>query len=150
MTMNDKKMKKWEPFSELVTMRDDMDRLFDVFFGTQSQTIDDLWRPSIDIEESNGNLMVRAEIPGMDKKDIKVVVKDDVLTISGERKRENETKDKTFHRIERSYGQFRRMIRLPAEVDADMVKATYKDGVLNVTLPKPESMKPKHIYVKME
>ncbi|KPL12833.1 hypothetical protein AMJ74_06055 [candidate division WOR_3 bacterium SM1_77] len=148
--MNDKKMKKWEPFSELVTMRDDMDRLFDVFFGTQSQTIDDLWRPSIDIEESNGNLMVRAEIPGMDKKDIKVVVKDDVLTISGERKRENETKDKTFHRIERSYGQFRRMIRLPAEVDADMVKATYKDGVLNVTLPKPESMKPKHIDVKME
>jgi HSP20 family protein len=150
MTMNDKKMKKWEPFSELVTMRDDMDRLFDVFFGTQSQTIDDPWRPSIDIEESNGNLMVRAEIPGMDKKDIKVVVKDDVLTISGERKRENETKDKTFHRIERSYGQFRRMIRLPAEVDADMVKATYKDGVLNVTLPKPESMKPKHIDVKME
>jgi HSP20 family protein len=148
--MNDKKMKKWEPFSELVTMRDDMDRLFDVFFGTQSQTIDDPWRPSIDIEESNGNLMVRAEIPGMDKKDIKVVVKDDVLTISGERKRENETKDKTFHRIERSYGQFRRMIRLPAEVDADMVKATYKDGVLNVTLPKPESMKPKHIDVKME
>jgi HSP20 family protein len=148
--MNDKKMKKWEPFSELVTMRDDMDRLFDVFFGTQSQTIDDLWRPSIDIEESNGNLMVRAEIPGMKKEDIKVSVKEDMLTISGERKQENETRDKTFHRIERSYGQFRRMIRLPAEVDADKVKATYKDGVLNVTLPKPESMKPKHIDVKME
>lgn len=148
--MNDKKMKKWEPFSELVTMRDDMDRLFDVFFGTQPQTIDDLWRPSIDIEESNGNLMVKAEIPGMKKENIKVSVKEDMLTISGERKQENETKDKTYHRIERSYGQFRRMIRLPAEVDADKVKASYKDGVLSVTLPKPASMKPKHIDVEME
>ena len=143
-------MKKWEPFTELVTMRDDVDRLFDVFFGTQPQILEDLWRPSIDIEESNGNLMVKAEIPGMDKKDIKVIVKDDVLTISGERKRENETKEKTFHRIERSYGQFRRMIRLPAEVDADKVKATYKDGVLNVTLPKPASTKPKHIDIDNE
>lgn len=148
--MNDKKMKKWEPFSELVTMRDDMDRLFDVFFGTQPQTIDDLWRPSIDIEESNGNLMVKAEIPGMKKENIKVSVKEDMLTISGERKQENETRDKTYHRIERSYGQFQRMIRLPAEVDADKVKASYKDGVLSVTLPKPESMKPKHIDVEME
>lgn len=148
--MNDKKMKKWEPFSELVTMRDDMDRLFDVFFGTQPQTIDDLWRPSIDIEESNGNLMVKAEIPGMKKENIKVSVKEDMLTISGERKQENETRDKTYHRIERSYGQFQRMIRLPAEVDADKIKASYKDGVLSVTLPKPESMQPKHIDVEME
>ena len=148
--MNDKKIKKWEPFRELVTMRDDMDRLFDVFFSPQPHIMEDLWRPSIDIEENNGNLMVKAEIPGMDKKDIKVVVKDDMLTISGERKRENETKEKTFHRIERSYGQFRRMIRLPAEVDPDKVKATYKDGILNVTLPKPESMKPKHIDVEIK
>ena len=148
--MNDKKIKKWEPFRELVTMRDDMDRLFDVFFSPQPHIMEDLWRPSIDIEENNGNLMVKAELPGMDKKDIKVVVKDDMLTISGERKRENETKEKTFHRIERSYGQFRRMIRLPAEVDPDKVKATYKDGILNVTLPKPESMKPKHIDVEIK
>lgn len=147
--MNDKSMKRWEPFRDLVTMRDDMDRLFDVFFGVQPQDMEDLWRPAIDIEENNGNLMVRAEIPGMKKEDIKVSVKEDMLTISGERKRENETKDKTFHRIERSYGQFRRMIRLPATVDADKVKATYKDGVLNVTLPKPESMKPKNIDVEI-
>jgi HSP20 family protein len=147
--MNDKTMKRWEPFRDLVTMRDDMDRLFDVFFGAQPQAIEELWRPAIDIEENNGNLMVRAEIPGMKKEDIKVSVKEDMLTISGERKRENETKEKTFHRIERSYGQFRRMIRLPAMVDADKVKATYKDGVLNVTLPKPESMKPKQIDVEI-
>ena len=148
--MNEKKMKLWEPFRDLVSMRDDMDRLFETFFGTQPQSFDDFWRPAVDIEENNGNLMVKAEIPGMTKDDIKVSVQEDLLTISGERRQENETKDKTFHRIERCYGKFRRMIRLPAQVDADKVKASYKDGVLNVTLPKPESLKPKHIDVEIK
>ncbi len=148
--MNDRKMKLWEPFTELVTMRNDVDRLFDTFFGRENDTYDNYWRPAIDIEENNGNLMVRAEIPGMSKEDIKVAVKDNMLTISGERKRENESKDKTYYRVERCYGQFQRMIRLPAEVDADKVKATYKDGVLHVTLPKPESMKPKQIDVEIK
>lgn len=148
--MKGKKLTLWEPFRELVTMRDDMDRLFETFFGTQPQTMEDFWRPAIDIEENNGNLMVRAEIPGMNKENIKVSVKEDMLKISGERKQENETKEKTFHRIERSYGKFERIIRLPSEVDADKVKASYKDGVLNVTLPKPESMKPKQIDVEIK
>ncbi len=145
--MNEKQMKPWEPFRELVSMRDDMDRFFDTFFGSGQGDLGNYWKPAIDIEESNGNLMVRAEIPGMAKEDIKVSVQDDMLTISGERTRENEKKDKTVHRIERCYGQFRRMIRLPATVDADKVKATYKDGVLHITLPKPESLKPKHIEI---
>ncbi len=148
--MKGKKLTLWEPFRELVTMRDDMDRLFETFFGTQPQTMDEFWRPAIDIEENNGNLMVRAEIPGMNKENIKVSVKEDMLKISGERKQENETKEKTFHRIERSYGKFERIIRLPSEVDADKVKASYKEGVLNVTLPKPESMKPKQIDVEIK
>lgn len=147
--MNEKNIKVWEPFRDLVTVRDDVDRLFDAFFGRTYDDMENFWRPATDIEENNGNLMVRAEIPGMKKEEIKVSVKDDVLTISGERSRENETKDKTVHRIERSYGQFRRMIRLPAQVDVDKVKATYKDGVLNVILPKPESMKPKQIEVEI-
>jgi HSP20 family protein len=146
--MNEKKLKIWKPFRELVSMRDDVDRLFDTFFGSNQGDLENYWKPAIDIEESNGNLLVRAEIPGMSKEDIKVSVQDDMLTISGERNRENEKKDKTFHRIERCYGQFRRMIRLPAAVDADKVKATYKDGVLHVTLPKPESLKPKQIDVE--
>jgi HSP20 family protein len=148
--MKEKKLTLWEPFRELVTMRDDVDRLFDTFFGRQPQTMDEFWQPAIDIEENNGNLMVRAEIPGMNKDDIKVSVKEDLLKISGERKHENETKEKTFHRIERSHGKFERIIRLPSEVDADKVKASYKDGVLNVTLPKPESMKPKKIDVEIK
>jgi len=147
--MTEKKMRIWEPFKELVSMRDDMDRLFDTFFGSNVDNLEGFWKPAIDIEESNGNLVVNAEIPGMTKEDIKVSVQDDVLTISGERKRENEKKDKMFHRIERCYGEFHRMIRLPATVDADKVKAAYKDGVLQVILPKPESLKPKNIDVEI-
>jgi HSP20 family protein len=147
--MTEKKMKIWEPFRELVSMRDDMDRLFGTFFGSNVDNLEKYWKPAIDIEENNGNLMVTVEIPGMTKNDIKVSVQDDVLTISGERKRENENKDKMFHRIERSYGEFHRMIRLPATVDADKVKAVYKDGVLQVTLPKPDSLKPKNIDVEI-
>jgi HSP20 family protein len=148
--MKEKNIKLWEPFRELVTMRDDVDRLFHTFFGRENDTYDSYWRPAIDIEENNGNLMVRAEIPGMSKDDIKVSVKDNLLTISGERKRENESKDKTYYRVERCYGEFRRMIRLPAEVDADKVKASYKDGILHVTLPKPESIKPRQIDVEIK
>jgi len=148
--MNTKNIKIWEPFRELVTMRDDVDHLFDTFFGRENENYDNYWRPAIDIEENNGNLMVKAEIPGMSKEDIKVSVKDNLLTISGERKRENESKGKTFYRVERCHGQFRRIIRLPAEVDADKVKASYKDGVLHVILPKPESMKPKQIDVEIK
>lgn len=147
--MTEKKMRIWEPFKELVSMRDDMDRLFDTFFGSNVDNPEGFWKPAIDIEESNGNLVVNAEIPGMTKEEIKVSVQDDVLTISGERKRENEKKDKMFHRIERCYGEFHRMIRLPATVDVDKVKAAYKDGVLQVILPKPESLKPKNIDVEI-
>ena len=145
--MNEKNIKIWEPFRDLVTVRDDVDRLLDTFFGRESAVYDECWRPAVDIEENNGNLVVKAELPGISKQDIKVSVKDDMLTIMGERKRENEQKDRLFHRVERCYGQFRRMIRLPAQVDADKVKAAYKDGVLQITLPKPESMKPKQIDV---
>ena len=147
--MTDRKMKIWEPFRELVSMRDDMDRLFGTFFGSNVDNFEKYWKPAIDIEESNGNLMVTAEIPGMTKEDIKVSVHNDVLTISGERKQENEKKEKMFHRIERCYGEFHRMIRLPATVNADKVKAVYKNGVLQVTLPKPESLKPKNIDVEI-
>lgn len=141
---------KWEPFSDLVSLRDDMDRLFETFFGQHPEGREGFWTPIVDIEESNGNILVKAEIPGMEKDEIKVSVRDNMLTISGERKQEIETKDKTFHRIERSYGKFSRTITLPSEVDADKVKAAYKDGVLNIILPKPESVKPKQIEVEIK
>ena len=148
--MAERYLTRWEPLRDLVTMRDDMDRLFESFFGKMPEMKSDLWSPAIDIAENNGNIEVHAEIPGIKKEDIKVTVKDNVLSISGERKQENEVKEKTFHRIERTYGKFCRSIMLPAEVDADKVKASYKDGVLNITLPKPESAKPKKIDVDIK
>lgn len=146
--MADKYLKKWEPFRELVTLRDEMDSIFESFFGDHPVMREGFWAPVIDISENNGTIEVKAEIPGMNKDDIKISVRDNRLSITGERKQESETKDKKFHRIERFYGKFSRNIRLPADVDADKVKATYKDGILNISLPKPESMKTKEIEVE--
>jgi len=145
-----KNIAKWEPFRDLVSLRSDFDRLFESFFGGLPAVQEDLWAPVVDIIENNGNIEVKAELPGMSKDDIKVTVKDDILSLSGERKQEKEIKEKTYHRIERFYGSFCRNIQLPESVEADKVKATYKDGVLNILLPKPVSAKPKKIDVEVK
>lgn len=148
--MSDKYLSRWEPFRDMLSLRADMDRLFSGLFGGVPEDREGFWAPVVDIEEDNDKIMVKAEIPGMTREDIKVSVQGNLLTITGERKQENETKNKTFHRIERSYGRFSRMITLPTDVDADKVKANYKDGILNIALPKPESVKPKHIDVEIK
>lgn len=148
--MGDKYLSRWEPFRDMLSLRSDMDRLFSGLFGGVPEDREGFWAPVVDIEEDNDKIMVKAEVPGMIREDIKVSVQGNLLTITGERKQENETKNKTFHRIERSYGRFSRMITLPTDVDADKVKASYKDGVLNISLPKPESIKPKHIDVEIK
>jgi HSP20 family protein len=94
--------------------------------------------------------MSKVELPGMNKDNIKVTIKNNMLRLSGERKQEEETTEKTFHRSERYFGKFCRTIQLPADIDADKIKAQYKDGVLNITLPKPESMKPKEIEIEVK
>jgi HSP20 family protein len=148
--MADKKMSRWEPFRELVSLRDDMDRLFRSFFGGPIEEVEGFWAPTVDIEEDNDNYFVKAEIPGIKKEDVKISVRGNTLSVSGERKQESETKEKTFHRIERSYGRFMRTITLPSDVDPNKVKATYKDGILTISLPKPESTKPKEIEVEIK
>lgn len=120
-----------------------MDRLFDRFFDE-----DGGWTPSVDVSETDKEIHVEAEIPGMNPKDINVSLHDGVLTLHGERKHEHEEKDENFHRIERSYGSFSRSFRLPAEVDADKVEADYKDGVLKIRLPKTKESSVKKIEVK--
>ncbi|MDH4212243.1 MAG: Hsp20/alpha crystallin family protein [candidate division WOR-3 bacterium] len=148
--MADKFISRWEPFRDMLSLRADMDRLFSSLFGGAYEEREGLWAPIVDIEEDNDSIMVKAEIPGMSKEDIRVSVQSNILTITGERKRESETKNKTFHRIERTYGKFSRMITLPTDVDSDKVKANYKDGILSITLPKPEAVKPKHIDVEIK
>ena len=148
--MNEKEITRWEPFRNFLSLRDNFDGLFENFFGRMPIQRQDFWLPTVDIVENNGNIEVKVELPGMNKDDIKVTIKNNMLQLSGERKQEEETKEKTFHRIERYFGKFCRTIQLPADIDADKIKAQYKDGVLNITLPKPKSMKPKEIEVEVK
>jgi HSP20 family protein len=148
--MADKYPGKWEPFRDMMNLRADMDRFYKNFFGGFPDEHDGFWAPVVDIVEDKDSYIVKAEIPGMKKEDIKVTVRDNILTISGERSSETEEKEKTYHRIERSYGRFSRTIALPSTVDASKIKAAYKDGVLQITLPKPESAKPKQIDVEIK
>lgn len=147
--MPSKKMSRWDPFRELVNLRDEMDRFFNTFFIRQLEGTEGFWAPVIDIEEDNEYFIVKAELPGIKKEDIKISVRGNLLSITGGRKQESEIKNKTFHRIERSYGKFMRKITLPSEVNADKVQAKYKNGILTITLPKPESTKPKEITVEL-
>jgi HSP20 family protein len=148
--MANQPIKKWEPFKELVTLRDDMDRFFNSFFGRSLDSgYDGVWAPVIDIEEDRDNFIVKAELPGMKKEDIKISVRSNILALAGERKYDHEEKTKTFHRIERAYGKFVRTITLPSEVDGDKVKANYQDGILTIILPKPETMKPKEVEIEI-
>jgi len=105
------------------------------------------WEPAVDILDDKDKIVIKAELPGVDKKDIKVDLKDHVLTLSGERSYENEVKEDNYYHRERSFGKFQRSFRLPVNLDPDKIKADYKDGVLKIDIPKPEEEKPKQITV---
>ena len=141
----------WDPFREMSTMREDMERLFDTMVGRYPrERTEGFWAPSVDVEESNDAITIRAEVPGMKKEEIKLTVTDDTVTISGERRHEEEQKEKTFHRIERIYGKFQRTIALPADVEGDKARASYKAGVLELVLPKSAKAKAHEIQIKTE
>jgi len=105
------------------------------------------WSPSVDIFETEGEIIVKAELPGIDRKDILLNLEKNVLTLKGERKFEKETKEENYHRIERAYGGFSRAFSIPATVDEEKIRADYKDGVLKIALPKKEQVKPKQIKI---
>ena len=143
----------WRPFRELERMRREMDRLWDSFFeGRPRRKIEELgeWGPSLDLSETKNDLIVKAEVPGMDPKDIDISLDKDILTIKGEKKQETEEKEENYHFIERTYGAFARSIRLPRGVHSDKINASYKNGVLRVTLPKSEEAKKNEIRIKVE
>jgi HSP20 family protein len=145
---------RWEPFRDLVTLQDRMNRIFDDAFRGNRGTQDDWalggsWAPSVDIYEHNGNLVLKAELPGIDPKDVDVRVENNVLTLRGERKLDNEVKQESYHRVERTYGSFSRSFTLPNVVDTDKIKAEFKDGLLQLVLPKKEEAKPKQITINV-
>jgi len=105
------------------------------------------WNPAVDLYEKNDHFVIKAELPGVDKKDIAIDLKDRVLTLSGERSHENEVKEENYYRRERSYGKFQRVFTLPADVDSDKIKAEFNDGLLQIEVPKPEEQKPKKVTI---
>jgi len=148
----------WKPFGELAPFRDfewmrrDMDRLWNSFFerGTLRSEEGGEWLPSLDVAETKNEIVVKAEVPGLEPKDIDISLSDGLLTINGEKKQEREEKEENYHLVERSYGSFARSIRLPNEVQSDKINASYKNGVLKIVLPKSEEAKKKEIKIKVQ
>lgn len=134
---------------ELERMRKEMDRIWDRFSQDFSpSTSEQDWNPPLDLMETESSLVAEIEVPGIDPDNIDISVTTDVLTFTGEKKKEAEDKGKTYHLVERKYGKFSRSIRLPATVNPDQVEARYKDGILTITLGKTEVAKRKRIEVK--
>lgn len=139
---------RWSPFQELETMQRQLSRLLEGVGTEEWPGESGQWLPAVDIRETEDALLVEAELPGIDKKDVKVEVKDGTLTISGERKYEKDVKEENVHRIERAYGRFVRALALPSIVDTNKVEAEMKDGVLKLRLPKVEQAKARTIAIR--
>jgi HSP20 family protein len=142
---------RWNPTRDLMQMREEMDRLFTQFFrrgdGEEANWTQGLWAPPVDIYETDDAFVLKAELPGFRKEDVTIEMQENRLIIRGERKREEEVKEDQYHRLERAYGRFERAFWLPTTVDAEKIQATFKDGVLELRLPKSEAAKPKRIAI---
>jgi HSP20 family protein len=140
---------RWEPFQGLGEIQQEMNRLFDNFFGRPARATmaERIWMPLVDMWETKDDLYVTFEVPGVREQDVGVSITGDVLAVKGERKWDKDLKDESYHRLERVYGKFERAIPLPVPVQGDRVKATYREGVLEIKLPKAEEVKPKEIKI---
>jgi HSP20 family protein len=143
---------KWSQLPAISSLQNEMNRMIDHFFrGVESDygMESGAWMPPVDLVENNEKITVKAEIPGVDPKEINISIQDNTLIIKGEKKEEKEEKGKNYYRMERRYGSFARSINLPASVDTGKVTAEYKNGVLEISLQKKEEVKPKQITVKV-
>ncbi len=139
---------RWSPVDDLFDIQDNINKVFGNYLsarGGQAKVIG--WMPPVDITESENEFLIKADIPGMKKEDIKISLDDNTLTISGERKEEKEEKGKNFVKKEKAFGSFMRSFALPHSVDAKGIKASYKEGVLSVNVPKSEESKPREIKI---
>jgi len=145
---------RWEPFRDLLTLQERMNRMFDESFRGRGTSEDEWslggsWAPAVDIYEHEGNIVLTAELPGVDPKDVEVRLENNVLTLRGERKWNGDVQRENYHRVERAYGSFTRSFTLPNVVDTEKIKADFKDGMLRLTLPKREEAKPKQISINV-
>ncbi|MGC8717332.1 MAG: Hsp20/alpha crystallin family protein [bacterium] len=148
-------IRRWDPFRELENLRREMDRLFDEVFGRGSitePTIEEatrVWAPACDLYETEKDIVVKANLPGVSKDNVEVIVTEDSITIKGQTKEETEVKEKNYYRKELNYGAFQRVIPLPVTVKSDEAKATFKDGILEIRAPKAE-VSPKGRKINIE
>jgi HSP20 family protein len=142
------RFERWDPFEELTTLRTRMDRLWSRMADEEPVLAN--WSPTADIIETRDEILLKAELPGIDEKDIDIQIENGLLTIKGERKAEKETDEKGYHRIERSYGTFLRTFTLPPNVGAEKITANFANGLLEVHMPKKEGAKPRTIKVEVK
>lgn len=142
---------RWDPFRDLSILQERMNRVFEdaAVRGWKSDepSATTSWSPAVDIYETDSEIMVQAELPGIDRKDIALQLENNVLTLKGDRRFEKETNQENYHRIERSYGGFSRAFTIPTIVDEDKIRADYRDGILKIALPKKEQVKAKQIKI---
>ncbi len=141
---------RWDPFRDLVSIRDKMNRLFEDAVtqrGEEKELVASSWAPAVDIYEDESQLVLTAEVPGLSDKDVEIKIEDNVLSIQGERKLEKETREENYHRIERAYGAFYRSFTLPNYIDQDKIKAEHENGILKITMPKKAELKPRQVRI---
>jgi len=139
-----------DPFKDLITMREIMNSLFEEAFTSRGEEKDlnaGTWTPSVDIYETENDIVLTSEVPGIDEKDIEIKIENNTLTLKGERKFEKEAKEENYHRIERSYGSFYRSFTLPNYINQDKINAEYENGALKITMPKKTELKPKKVKI---
>ncbi len=143
---------KYNPFRELRSMQEQMNRLLDLAWNKEigEELREGIWQPPVDIFEDEDSVVIKAELPGVDQKDIEVKIEDNTLTLRGERKHDQSIKKENYHRLERYYGAFQRSFSLPLSIAQDRIKASCDRGILTITLPKREEMKPKQISVEVK
>jgi len=142
---------RWDPFRDLGILQERMNRVFEDAavrgWKNDEPSATTSWSPAVDIYETDSEIMVQAELPGIDRKDIALQLENNVLTLKGDRRFEKETNQENYHRIERSYGGFSRAFTIPTIVDEDKIRADYRDGILKIALPKKEQVKAKQIKI---
>ncbi len=143
--------REMSPRRRLRSLEDEMDSLFGRVFGREPAAGEErIWAPLVDVKETKTDVVVKAELPGINAGDVDITVEKDILTIRGERKAEDKKEEEGYHYVERSYGSFVRSLRLPGEVDETKTKAKYRDGVLTITMPKKKEEKAKQVKVEVE
>ena len=143
---------KWDPFRDLLSIQDRMNRLFEQTLSrsrSEEGIAASTWTPAVDIYETPETIVLKAELPGLSREDIEIQIRDNALTLKGERRFAKDVQQENYLRIERAYGAFQRSFTLPATIQQDKIRAVFRDGVLELTLPKAEEAKPKKIAIEV-